>query len=148
MDLKYLIAHLQRIDEHNRRELKVVIPVFRPGAIGGTPRVEVTSVTAGFDWDAGIIFLQPAEQLTALSAEDVAAIRESVIKGISWHAYKERLKQREVQKAVEDQRDELLAALEGLVNADSDVWNCVSEEEAKAIEVAHAAIAKAKGGAV
>jgi hypothetical protein len=73
--------------ENERRPMSLAIPVYRPGAVGGTPRVMVSSITAGFDWDSGMIFLNPESPLTTLTPEDLAAIRESVSKGQSWHAY-------------------------------------------------------------
>lgn len=72
----------------------VVIKIERPGSIGGTPCVAVTSLNVGFDWDNGKLILVPQHPLTMLTAEDVAAIRESVSKGQSWHAYEAHKKQK------------------------------------------------------
>lgn len=88
MDALTAIEHLQRAaisDPHRQRTLSVRI--FSPGAIGGTPCIDVLSIQAGIDWDKGKILLEPATALTALSAEDVLAIRESAKKAQSWHAY-------------------------------------------------------------
>lgn len=68
-------------------DAKVVIQVLRPGSMGGTPCVSVASLNVGFDWDNGKLILVPEHPLTQLTAEDVAAIRESVSKGQSWHAH-------------------------------------------------------------
>lgn len=87
------VAELKSILECKADDIKVVIRVERPGSIGGTPCVEVESLHAGFDWDSGKLLIYPAKPLTALSAEDVAAIHESVSKGQSWHAYEAYKKQ-------------------------------------------------------
>lgn len=90
MQLNDLLQAFERMKtENSRRPMKVVIPVVRPGTLGGTPCVEVKQVAAGFDWDAGKVMLYPEHELTTLTAEDVIAIRESVAKGQSWHAYRE-----------------------------------------------------------
>lgn len=64
----------------------VVIKIHRPGSVGGTPCVPVTSLQVGFDWDNGKLILIPQQPLTALTPEDVAAIHESLKLGQSWHA--------------------------------------------------------------
>lgn len=75
-------------------DAKVVIQVLRPGSMGGTPCVSVASLNVGFDWDNGKLMLVPEHPLTQLTAEDVAAIRESVSRGQSWHAYEAHKKQK------------------------------------------------------
>ncbi|ECK3534484.1 hypothetical protein FTH05_22750 [Salmonella enterica] len=72
-----------------RRDMDVTIVVHSPGRIGSTPSVEVQSIQAGFDWDAGQVMIFPAQPLTTLTPEQVADITESVRKGQSWHAYQE-----------------------------------------------------------
>ncbi|EFO1265865.1 hypothetical protein DXV24_22305 [Escherichia albertii] len=72
-----------------RRDMDVTIVVHSPGRIGSTPSVEVQSIQAGFDWDAGQVMIFPAQPLTALTPEQVDDITESVRKGQSWHAYQE-----------------------------------------------------------
>lgn len=76
-------------------ELKMAIPVFRPGSIGPTPRVEVTGLSVGFDWDRGVLFAHPEQTLTTLTPEEVADIRASVARGQSWHAYQAYKRQHE-----------------------------------------------------
>lgn len=72
-----------------RRDMDVTIVVHSLGRIGSTPSVEVQSIQAGFDWDAGQVMIFPAQPLTALTPEQVDDITESVRKGQSWHAYQE-----------------------------------------------------------
>ncbi|ENB5757521.1 hypothetical protein OM315_19240 [Escherichia albertii] len=78
-----------------RRDMDVTIVVHSPGRIGSTPSVEVQSIQAGFDWDAGQVMIFPAQPLTTLTPEQVADITESVRKGQSWHAYQEYKKHKE-----------------------------------------------------
>lgn len=112
MEFKLALRAMERsIPEDERRPMTLVIAVQSQGSIGGTPCVEVSSVQAGFDWDSGKLMIYPATPLITLSAEDVEAIRESVSKGQSWHAYEAYKKQKATQKAVEAQRDDLLADL-------------------------------------
>jgi hypothetical protein len=113
MDFKSALHVMQHsITENERRPMKLVIAIQSQGSMGGTPCVEVGNVQAGFDWDSGKLMIYPATPLTTLTTEDVAAIRESVSKGQSWHAYEAYKKQKAVQKAVEVQRDHLLADLQ------------------------------------
>jgi hypothetical protein len=112
MDFKSALHVMQHgIKEDERRPMKLVVVVQNQGSIGGTPHVEVGNVQAGFDWDSGKMMVYPDTPLTTLSAEDVGAIRESVSKGQSWHAYQAYKTQKAAQKAVESQRDNLLADL-------------------------------------
>lgn len=68
--------------------ISLAIPVFQPGSIGGVPFVEVVTLQKGIDWNKNQLFLEPAQPLTKLSPEDVAAIQSSVKKGQSWHTLK------------------------------------------------------------
>jgi hypothetical protein len=112
MDFKSALHVMQHsIAENERRPMKLVIAVQSQGSIGGTPCVEVSNVQAGFDWDSGKMMIYPSTPLTTLSAEDVGAIRESVSKGQSWHAYQAYKAQKAEQKTIETQRDVLLADL-------------------------------------
>jgi hypothetical protein len=89
---------------------ELLIQTFAPGSVGGTPGVAVVGMHPGFDWDKGRFLLQPAQPLTTLTPEDVCAVRESVQKSQSWHAYKAWEKQ---QKRIE----QLQAALKGVTQA-------------------------------
>lgn len=142
MDFKTALHVMQHsITEDERRPIKLVIVVQSQGSIGGTPCVEVGNVQAGFDWDSGKLMIYPATPLTTLSAEDVKAIRESVSKGQSWHGYQAYKKQKATQETIEAQRDDLLAALQGMMKCFDDgvgrEWN------APELDAARAAIAKA-----
>ncbi|MFN2901303.1 DUF551 domain-containing protein, partial [Escherichia coli] len=63
--------------------------------MGSTPSVEVQSIQAGFDWDAGQVMIFPAQPLTTLTPEQITDITDSVRKGQSWHAYQEYKKHKE-----------------------------------------------------
>lgn len=78
-----------------RRDMDIKIVVHSPGSVGATPTVDVKSIQAGFDWDAGQVMIFPAQSLTMLTTEQVADITESVHKGQSWHAYQEYKKHKE-----------------------------------------------------
>lgn len=82
---------MQRDSRHFDKKVRVCI--HSPGAIGGTPSVAVVSAGFGFDWDNGTFLINTDEKLTKLTPEDVEAIRISVAKGGSWHAYQEWKKQ-------------------------------------------------------
>lgn len=79
--------HLTKVNE--RRPYTIRISVLRPGSMGSSPSVEVIAVDEGIDWDQGTLFLRPEETLTALSPDDVLAIRKSVSLGQSWHSFEE-----------------------------------------------------------
>lgn len=68
---------------------EVRITINAPESLGGTPSVGLSprGAQVGFDWDDGKLLLIPEVPLTRLTPEDVIAIRESVKKGQSWHAY-------------------------------------------------------------
>ncbi|PLC06384.1 hypothetical protein CY658_04945 [Variovorax sp. RO1] len=96
-----------------RLDAEAKIVVCRPGTVGGTPAVSLKSAGFGIDWDNGTFQIYPAEQLTTLSAEDVAAIHKDVVKGGSWHAFQQWKKQDARIKALEAE----LAALKGAKHA-------------------------------
>lgn len=82
-----ILNHPSITTENERRPMRLVIQTLKPGSIGGTPCVDVEGINAGFDWDHGKLIVRPEKPLTALSPEDVAAIRKSAAEGQSWHAY-------------------------------------------------------------
>lgn len=86
---------LESVKGRHREQATLQVEVFRPGSIGGTPRVAVVGMQAGFDWDRGAMLLKPAQPLTALTPEQVKDIQESARKGQSWHAYQAQKKLRE-----------------------------------------------------
>lgn len=91
------------------RDLRLTVEVCSPGAVGGTPTVDIVTLQGGCDWDASKVLMRPAQPLTVLSAEDVAAIHASVRAGSSWHAYQAHKKLHERIRALETE----LAALKG-----------------------------------
>ena len=112
MEFKNALKVMQHyVTEDERRPMKLVVVVNDPGSIGGTPCVEVETVVAGFDWDAGKMMIFPSKSLTALSPAQVDEISKSAAGGQSWHAYQAYNKYQEQLKAAEAQRDLLLAAL-------------------------------------
>ncbi|HBW4307145.1 TPA: hypothetical protein ME439_003192 [Klebsiella pneumoniae] len=118
-----LVARIWSNPTMQRRDPEITIVVHSPGSIGPSPSVEVESIHAGFDWDAGQVMIYPAQPLTVLTPEQVAEISESVRKGQSWHAYeaykkhKSQLENAALEHAkVAGQRDELLAALEEMTD--------------------------------
>lgn len=116
MEFKKALHVMQHhVTEDERRPMKLVVVVNDPGSIGGTPCVEVETVAAGFDWDAGKMMIFPSKSLTALSPAQVDEISKSAAGGQSWHAYQAYNKYQEQLKAAEAQRDLLLAALDDLV---------------------------------
>lgn len=144
---------------NQRRDPEVTILIHSPGSIGATPSVEVESIQAGFDRDAGQVLIYPAQPLTTLTPEQVADITTSVRKGQSWHAYEAYKKHKAAMEAaaieyakVAGQRDELLTALEGLSAAcDTGERDLDGKQRGLAIPdkhsvwAAHEAIARAKG---
>lgn len=90
-----LVNRILSNNHSHHRDMDVTIVVHSPGRIGSTPSVEVQSIQAGFDWDAGQVMIFPAQPLTTLTPEQVADITDSVRKGESWHAYQEYKKHKE-----------------------------------------------------
>jgi len=92
MNVEDAIPRLQEaLNQRGGRRLKLCIPVFRPGSIGGTPCVDVEDIEVGFDHNSGKVMLHAEKRLTLLSSEDVEAIHTSVRAGQSWHAYQAHL---------------------------------------------------------
>ena len=90
MKLLNAIELLRRIYDHagsRRDSMTLSVVIHQPGALGGTPGVDVNHIQAGIDWDAGRVLLTVDTPLTKLSPENVAAINQSVKAGQSWHAY-------------------------------------------------------------
>lgn len=94
----------------NARANEARVVVFSPGSIGPSPSVGIKSAVCGFDWDNGTLLIHTDEPLTQLSPEDVKAIRESISKGTSWHAYQAHKKQADCIKALEAELAEIKGA--------------------------------------
>lgn len=89
------IAQMQELTKHSHREVRLVVRKTNIGGLTAHQTTDVVGIYAGFDWEAGQLILAPARPLTELTEEDIAAIRASVAKGSSWHAYKAQEKQAE-----------------------------------------------------
>ncbi len=115
MRLRQALAELHQAQEQSGgRDMVLCIPVFQPGSIGGTPSVTLKGIVSGFDWDQGRVMLTTDEHLTVLSAEDVAAIHDSVRRGQSWHAYQAHCAMNDKIKAAEARADKLQDELDAL----------------------------------
>jgi hypothetical protein len=102
MNLQKAIEQLSRVVAlQGNRDWKLVVKVFRPGTVGGTPCVEVKGLDVGFDWDNGKVMIESDTPLTTLTPEDVAAIHKSAKEGQSWHAFQSHKKQAERIKFLE-----------------------------------------------
>lgn len=100
MNIKVVIAQLDGVVARQpNREWKLVVKVFDPGTVGGTPCVAVKRFDIGFDWDNGKVLIEAP--LTTLTPEDVAAIHKSAKEGQSWHAFQSYKKQAERIKVLE-----------------------------------------------
>ncbi|EFI4230915.1 TPA: hypothetical protein ACP4XQ_003843 [Escherichia coli] len=111
-----LVNRILSNNHSHRRDMDVTIVVHSPGRIGSTPSVEVQSIQAGFDWDAGQVMIFPSQPLTTLTPEQVADITDSVRKGQSWHAYQEYKKHKEQLEKLSIELDaakQRIAELEG-----------------------------------
>lgn len=111
-----LVNRILSNNHSHRRDMDVTIVVHSPGRIGSTPSVEVQSIQAGFDWDAGQVMIFPSQPLTTLTPEQVVDITDSVRKGQSWHAYQEYKKHKEQLEKLSIELDaakQRIAELEG-----------------------------------
>jgi hypothetical protein len=78
-----LLSNLDRLvtfcAPHKRDSIKVAIPVKKLYAtIGGTPCVDVESVSIGFDWDNGKLFVKPEKPV--MLVEDYDMVPETIRK--------------------------------------------------------------------
>lgn len=124
MNAKELANLLNRLENAGTRleELKLVVRVHLPGALGGTPATNVTGFLQGFDWDSGKLLITTEAQLTQLSAEEVQAITKSAREGQSWDS----LQLHKENKRLQAENTGLKAALVAAHNPD---------EAADAVEV-------------
>ena len=89
MNTKELIFQLERSTQFAKGRMddwQVVIPVFRAGAVGGTPSVSIRIVHAGFDWDAGKIFIQPDERLRIIDEDEIQYLHDKY-QELGWTHY-------------------------------------------------------------
>ena len=145
---------LERIKTMRSGDMHLTVRKFNPGGLTAHQTVDVTHMGAGIDWEGHQVVITTARPLTELTPEDVAAIRESVSKGQSWHAYQSWKKIRDEVDALKAQRDELLAGLQMAYIAMQHMGNVLNnidavdeEEDAQhdaAFEAVAALIAKHK----
>jgi hypothetical protein len=60
----------------NPENYTVVIPVYRVGSVGGTPSVVVKSLSVGFDWDRGKIFINPESRLREIDRDEIKSLQD------------------------------------------------------------------------
>lgn len=100
MELQKFLTTLDRIVVENGRGCvkdRVAIAVHRPGALGGSPVVDVKDVeivhlkdaSKGFDWDSRKIILTLEQEVCTLTPDQRDAITEDVRKGQSREAYEQ-----------------------------------------------------------
>lgn len=86
MLVKTLIEYLNEYTSTNKRSIgaSVKVAVTRPfSTMGGTPVVDVTNVSFGFDWDDGKLIVTPSEKLVRcldVSIETVEDLTNRLVK--------------------------------------------------------------------
>ena len=68
-------------------KIKVMIPVFRVGSIGGQPCVDATNATLGFDWDNGRFFITAETTLREIDRDEIKSLLQKYDE-LSWKQYK------------------------------------------------------------
>jgi len=90
MNTKELIFQLERAVQFGRKgppdDWRVVIPVYRVGAVGGTPSVDIKIVRAGFDWDSGRIFIEPETRLREIDRDEIKTMQDKY-EELGWKHY-------------------------------------------------------------
>jgi hypothetical protein len=71
---------------HRKQDWQVVIPVYRVGAVGGTPSVGIKIVTSGFDWDNGRIFIRPETELREIDRDEIKTMQDKY-EELGWKHY-------------------------------------------------------------
>jgi hypothetical protein len=82
---------------NNGDSLRVCIPVFRAGVMGGMPCVDLRNVSTGIDWDSGKVILWPETELREIDRDEIKTILERHDE-LGWKQYKIRGIQRENEK--------------------------------------------------
>jgi hypothetical protein len=89
MNTNELILQLQRVCQFAKGRMdnwQVVIPVYRVGAVGGTPSVNIKIVRAGFDWDSGRIFIEPETRLREIDLFEIKMMQDKY-EELGWTHY-------------------------------------------------------------
>jgi len=92
------------------KDLKVIVPVFSPGSMGGTKGVAITDIDIGFDHDHGKAILRLDGDVSKLTDKQKSAIMQSVRRGSSWHAYQQYKVMKEREQAERSRLHALLAS--------------------------------------
>lgn len=61
----------------DNEDLEVAIKVVRVGAFGGTPKIPVTNIFKGFDWDNGSVILYSDSELREIDRDEIQQLRKS-----------------------------------------------------------------------
>lgn len=90
MNTNELILQLQRVCQFAKGRMddwQVVIPVYRVGAVGGTPSVNIKIVRGGIDWDSGRIFIEPETRLREIDRDEIKVLQDKY-EELGWKQYK------------------------------------------------------------
>lgn len=71
MTTKKLIDALTHFTMERKMDWEVCIPIEEDAHLGGTACTNVKSISVGFDWDRGRIFLIPEDKLTKYDNQEV-----------------------------------------------------------------------------
>lgn len=89
MNTKELIFQLERVTQFSKGRMddwQVVIPVYRVGAVGGTPSVSIKIVRGGIDWDKGRIFIEPETRLREIDRDEIKMMQDKY-EELGWKHY-------------------------------------------------------------
>jgi hypothetical protein len=89
MNTNELILQLQRACQFAKGRMddwQVVIPVYRVGAVGGTPSVNIKIVRSGIDWDSGRIFIEPENRLREIDRDEIKTMQDKY-EELGWKQY-------------------------------------------------------------
>lgn len=87
LQLKEIIDRIiDRKEDYELEQLRVVIPIKSVRSVGGTPCVDIKSVMAGFDWDNGKLMIYPEQDLSKTDHDYLAKIRKQADE-IGWNVY-------------------------------------------------------------
>lgn len=80
-----------------REDLEVCVVVKSAGSIGGTPVVNVKSISPGFDWDSGKMMIYLEEDVMRVNQKTIEDVRKEAEK-IGWDMYENRNLKAEVKR--------------------------------------------------
>jgi hypothetical protein len=123
------LSELIRELGEERSELKVIVPIFQPGKVGGRAGLSITALDVGFDHDHGKVFLRLEKEVTTLTAKQKAAILKSVNRGSSWHAYEQHKAMRARMAEETERKNALLLAARASVQNELDRVGCFGDSD-------------------